>query len=86
MDMLKRLARVRIVDREAGTVEVEVPIPPVGLAPMLQKLLRTAARRDVVVPPVLATERRALAGVTSGDHLTDDAHRKPSTADSRGSE
>jgi hypothetical protein len=40
---------VRIVDRDAGTVEIEMPIPAVGLSPALSKLLRIAARADVVV-------------------------------------
>jgi GNAT superfamily N-acetyltransferase len=50
MDLIAALAPVRIVDREAGTVEVEVPIPVVGLPPALRKLLRVAAEHDVVVP------------------------------------
>jgi GNAT superfamily N-acetyltransferase len=50
MDMLKRLDSVRIVDRETGTVEIEVPIPTVGVAPALRKLLQIAARHDVAVP------------------------------------
>jgi hypothetical protein len=50
MDLLRRLAPVRIVDREAGTVEIEVPIPAIGLAPALRKLLRIAAHNDVVAP------------------------------------
>ena len=49
MDMLSRLGPVRVVDREAGTVEIEMPIPKVGLAPALKKLLRIAARQDLVV-------------------------------------
>jgi GNAT superfamily N-acetyltransferase len=55
MDLLKRLDPVRIVDRETGTVEIETPIPAVGLAPALTKLLRIAARHDVAVP--LARQR-----------------------------
>ena len=51
MDMLSRLGPVRIVDQEAGTVEIEMPIPEVGLAPALKKLLRISARHDLVVPP-----------------------------------
>ena len=46
-DLLKRLGPVRVVDQEAGTVEIEVPIPGIGLAPALRKLLRIAARNDV---------------------------------------
>jgi GNAT superfamily N-acetyltransferase len=50
MDLLKALDPVRIVGRELGTVEIEVPIPPVGLAPALRKLIRIAAQHDVAVP------------------------------------
>ena len=50
MDVLEALGPVRIIDREAGTVEIEMPIPDVGLAPALTKLLRIAARNHVVVP------------------------------------
>lgn len=50
MDLLARLAPVRIVDRGTGTVEIEVPIPDVGLAPALRKLLKISARSDVVLP------------------------------------
>ena len=47
MDVLKSLGPVRIVDRDAGTVEIEMPIPAVGLSPALSKLLRITARNDV---------------------------------------
>jgi GNAT superfamily N-acetyltransferase len=50
MDVLTALGPVSIVDREVGTVEIEMPIPEVGLSPALTKLLRLAARNDVVVP------------------------------------
>jgi GNAT superfamily N-acetyltransferase len=50
MDLLRRLDTVRIVDQDLGTVEIEVPIPTVGLAPALRRLLQIAARHDVVVP------------------------------------
>ncbi len=46
LDLLERLGPVRIVDRERGTVEVEVEIPDVGLSPGLRKLLRIAARNS----------------------------------------
>ena len=49
MDVLKSLGPVRIVDRDAGTVEIEMAIPAVGLSPALGKLLRSAARSDVAV-------------------------------------
>jgi GNAT superfamily N-acetyltransferase len=51
MDVLSHLGPVRIVDRQAGTVEIEMPIPKVGLAPALKKLLRIAARHDLIAPP-----------------------------------
>jgi GNAT superfamily N-acetyltransferase len=50
MDVFERLGPVRVVDREAGTVEVEMPIQKVGLSPALRKLLRVAARQDVAAP------------------------------------
>jgi GNAT superfamily N-acetyltransferase len=50
MDLLRELDPVWIVDRETGTVEIEVPIPSVGLAPSLRKLIRIAAQNDVAVP------------------------------------
>ena len=56
MDLLQELDPVRIVDRELGTVEIEVPIPAIGLAPALRKVIRIAAQHDVAVP--LAHHRR----------------------------
>jgi GNAT superfamily N-acetyltransferase len=50
MDVLTALGPVRIVDREVGTVEIEMAIPEVGLSPVLTRLLRVAARDNVVVP------------------------------------
>ncbi len=52
MVLLKELDPLRVVDREKGIVEIEVPIPKVGLAPPLRKLIRIAAHHDVAVPPV----------------------------------
>ena len=49
IDLLKRLDHVRIVDREVGTVEIEMPIPAIGLAPALKRLLQIAGRHDLVV-------------------------------------
>ena len=43
IDVLRSLAPVRVLDREAGTIEVELPVPKVGLSPTLRKLLRVAA-------------------------------------------
>jgi GNAT superfamily N-acetyltransferase len=47
MHLFERLGPVRIVDRASGTVEIEVEIPSVGVAPGLKDLLRIAARHDV---------------------------------------
>jgi hypothetical protein len=55
MDLFRRLGPVRVVDREAGTVEIEVAIPAAGVAPELSELLRLAAEHDVAVP---VTRRR----------------------------
>jgi len=65
MDLLKRLETVSIVEQELGTVEIEVPIPTVGLAPALRRLLQIAARHDVAVPLAgreLATRLAAYPG------------------------
>lgn len=66
MDMLMRLHPVRIVDQELGTVEVEVPIPAVGLAPALRKVLQIAAMHDVAVP--LAQQRQPRRPRSRGEH------------------
>jgi hypothetical protein len=67
LDILRHLDPVRIIDRERGTVEIEVPIPEIGLAPALRKVLQIAASNDVAVPlagrnpapsPRLAGDRR----------------------------
>ena len=50
MDLITALGPVRIVDQHAGTVEIEMPIPKLGLSPTLKKLLRISARNDIVVP------------------------------------
>jgi hypothetical protein len=52
MEVLNSLGPVRIIDREPGTVEIEMPIPAVGLSPALSKLLRIAAGNDVVAMPL----------------------------------
>jgi GNAT superfamily N-acetyltransferase len=62
MDLLQELGPVRVVDRDLGTVEIEVPIPPIGLAPALRKLIRIAARHDVAVPLADRSGPRRVAG------------------------
>jgi hypothetical protein len=54
MDLFQHLGPVQ-VDQEAGTVEIEVPLPAAGAAPELRELLRVAAEHDVAVP---VTRRR----------------------------
>jgi len=51
IDLLRQLDYVRVLDRDGGTVELAVSIPPIGVAPALRKLLRIAAQHDVAIPP-----------------------------------
>ncbi len=71
MGLLNSLGPVRIVDRDSATVEIEMPIPAVGLSPALSKLLRIAARSDVAVP--LAGRLGARRHALGGDDPLDDA-------------
>ena len=50
MDVFRGLGPVRIVDQDIGTVEIEMPIPTIGVPPALKKLLQVSARRGVIVP------------------------------------
>ncbi len=50
MDVFQALGPVRIVDQDTGTVEIEMPIPTIGVPPALKKLVQVSARREVVVP------------------------------------
>ncbi len=52
LDVLEALGPVRIVDREPGTVEIEMPIPEVGLSTALRKLLRLAASNHELMIPL----------------------------------
>ena len=71
MEVLNSLGPVRIVDRNLGTVEIEMPIPAVGLSPALTKLLGITARSDVAVPPAGRPDARRHA--LGGEHRLDDA-------------
>ena len=88
MDVLKSLGPVRIVDRDARTVEIEMPIPSVGLSPALSKLLRIAARNDVAVALAarhgrLGARRHALGGENPLDDAADSQQRAlPSSSSS----
>lgn len=46
LHLFERLGPVRIVDRAAGTMQIDVAIPSVAVAPELKELLRIAARHD----------------------------------------
>ncbi|HEY2161571.1 MAG TPA: GNAT family N-acetyltransferase [Solirubrobacteraceae bacterium] len=50
-DLFDRLGPARTVDQASGSTEIEVPIPAVGVAPELKRLLGIAARNEVAVPP-----------------------------------
>ena len=46
MEVLEGVGPVEIVERESGTVQIQAPVPSVGVSPVLKKLLRTAAERS----------------------------------------
>jgi GNAT superfamily N-acetyltransferase len=50
MDLFERLGPVRVAGRAAGTVEIEVAIPGVEVAPELRELLRRARRHGAAAP------------------------------------
>jgi GNAT superfamily N-acetyltransferase len=50
MELLESLGPVRVIDREAGTVEVEAPLPRDGVSPEMRRLLRLSAETDTAVP------------------------------------
>lgn len=50
MELLESLGPVRVVDREAGTVEIEAPVPDEGLSPAIRNLLKLSAETDTAVP------------------------------------
>jgi GNAT superfamily N-acetyltransferase len=72
MQVLEALGPVRVVDRDVGTVEIEMPIPEVGLSPTLKKLLAVAARTNVVAIRSLtltaSQQRRTLTCQAGGCH------------------
>ena len=73
MDLLEGLGPVRIVDREVGTVEIEMPIPEVGLSPVLKKLLRVAARSDLAASPSSRHSQPRPSRRARADRSIDDA-------------
>jgi GNAT superfamily N-acetyltransferase len=50
MELLEALGPVRVLDREAGTVEVETRLPEGGVSPELRELLRLSARTGAALP------------------------------------
>ena len=73
MDVLEGLGPVRIVDREGGTVEIEMPNPEVGLSPVLKKLLRLAARNDLAASPSSPHSQPCPSRWARADKSIDDA-------------
>jgi GNAT superfamily N-acetyltransferase len=49
LDVFRGVGPVRIVDQGTGTVEIEMPIPTIGVPPALKKLVQVSARREVIV-------------------------------------
>jgi GNAT superfamily N-acetyltransferase len=58
MEVLEGLGPVEVVDRDAGTVQIEIPIPETGLSPALKKLLKIAAREQSGHPGLRLEDRR----------------------------
>jgi GNAT superfamily N-acetyltransferase len=61
---------VRVIQRESGTVEYEIELPPRGLGDGLREVLRAFGRRQLEAP---ASIRDTLAGLTPGDLTGDDS-------------
>jgi len=61
MEVLENLGPVRVIDREAGTVEVEAPLPADGLSAELRHLLKLTAETDTAVPLATPGEAARLA-------------------------
>ena len=65
MDLFEQLGPTRVIDRAAGTVEVEVPIPGRGVAASLRKLIRIAAEHELGPPATPPGRARRLPGRNS---------------------
>jgi GNAT superfamily N-acetyltransferase len=46
LDLIRSVGEPRVVDRDAGTVQIEIEIPELGVPPELAKLLRIARLRE----------------------------------------
>ena len=73
MDLLDALGPVRVVDREAGAVEIEMANPKVGLSPVLKALLRVAARNDLAASPSSCDSQPRRQRRARADKSIDDA-------------
>jgi hypothetical protein len=73
MDLLEALGPVRIVDHEAGTVEIEMPNPKIGLSPVLKQLLRVAARNHLAPAPSSRNSQPRPQRRARADKSVDDA-------------
>ncbi len=62
MEVLEGLGPVEVVDRDSGTVQIEIPIPETGLSPALKKLLRIAAREQANRSSPRVEDRRPRTG------------------------
>lgn len=65
LDLLRRLAPVRVVHREQGTIEVEARLPECGLGTPLRQLLRRSAAGQIEAHPSHNARLRAPAPVGS---------------------
>jgi GNAT superfamily N-acetyltransferase len=61
LEVLEHLARVRVIDRQMETVQVEVDIPPTGFTPQFRELLRASygGVRAIADASVHNADRRA---------------------------
>ncbi|MGZ4197905.1 MAG: N-acetyltransferase family protein [Solirubrobacteraceae bacterium] len=73
MDLFEALGPMRIVDREIGTVEIEMPNPEVGISPVLKKLLRVAARNDAAARPSSRESQSRSSRLVQTEESVDDA-------------
>ncbi|HZW43366.1 MAG TPA: GNAT family N-acetyltransferase [Dermatophilaceae bacterium] len=65
------LVAARVIDRESGAVEYEIPLPLKGIGDELGALLRAFGRRQVKAP---APIHDTLVGLTPEDFTSQDGH------------
>ena len=64
IELFESLGPVRVVNREAGALQVEAPVPKRGLSPELRVLLRASARVGAVRPARGGSGSRGRAHAT----------------------